>query len=330
MLIGEVAQRCGVSARMLRHYHRLGLVTPTGRTTGGYRQYSADDVRRLFHVESLRTLGLTLEEVKGALAEPDFSPDDLIDDVISRTRERIEAERELLARLERVQHHAPNDWADVVRVVTQARALESDSGARRQQAVLAPADDIPIAVDDLVAAILAEADVNVAGALRWALARTGVRALDGLVSGLRSTEVTIRRRAVLAIAVIDVAEATAPLRSALDDADIEVRDRAAIALAQRGDPAGVSVLVAMVDAGRRDVEAAEALGRLSTHGSTDTARLLGDALAAADAGSRLRITQALGEIDSPTADAMLVALTTDPDRTIRATAAVILDARSRR
>ncbi len=61
MLIGEVSRRCGVSTRMLRHYDTLGLVKPTGRTSSGYREYSADDIRRLFHVESLRTLGALVE-----------------------------------------------------------------------------------------------------------------------------------------------------------------------------------------------------------------------------------------------------------------------------
>src|SRR3546814_13210589 len=73
MLIGEVSRRCGVSTRMLRHYDTLGLVKPTGRTSGGYREYSADDIRRLFHVESLRTLGLPLNAAQRALDEPDQS-----------------------------------------------------------------------------------------------------------------------------------------------------------------------------------------------------------------------------------------------------------------
>ena len=60
MLIGEVARRSGVSARMLRHYDSLGLVRPTGRTGGGYREYSGADIRRIFHIESLRSLGLSL------------------------------------------------------------------------------------------------------------------------------------------------------------------------------------------------------------------------------------------------------------------------------
>ncbi|MGW3562241.1 MerR family DNA-binding transcriptional regulator, partial [Streptomyces sp. NPDC000963] len=58
MLIGDVARRSGVSARMLRHYETLGLVRPTGRTGSGYREYSDEDIRRIFHVESLRSLGV--------------------------------------------------------------------------------------------------------------------------------------------------------------------------------------------------------------------------------------------------------------------------------
>src|SRR5215471_13739488 len=72
VLIGDVARRSGVSARMLRHYESLGLVRPTGRTVAGYREYSSDDIRRIFHIESLRTLGLSLREVGRALDDPGF------------------------------------------------------------------------------------------------------------------------------------------------------------------------------------------------------------------------------------------------------------------
>ena len=110
MLIGEVSRRCGVSTRMLRHYDTLGLVKPTGRTSGGYREYSADDIRRLFHVESLRTLGLSLNEAKRALDEPDFAPADLVGELMQHTRQRIAAEEELLTKLERVDASAPSEW----------------------------------------------------------------------------------------------------------------------------------------------------------------------------------------------------------------------------
>ncbi len=136
MLIGEVSRRSGVSARMLRHYDALGLVTPTGRTSGGYREYSPDDIRRLFHVESLRTLGLSLEDTKRALDEPEFAPSALVGDLIRHTRRRIAAEQELLAKLERVDDAGPTLWDDVLRVVGLLHALDSESAGRRQQAVL--------------------------------------------------------------------------------------------------------------------------------------------------------------------------------------------------
>lgn len=107
MLIGEVARRSGVSARMLRHYESLGLLHPSGRTGSGYREYSGEDIRRIFHIESLRSLGLSLREIGRALDDPGFTPSALVDDLIRQTRERIAAETELLTRLRRIDAAEP-------------------------------------------------------------------------------------------------------------------------------------------------------------------------------------------------------------------------------
>ncbi len=233
MLIGEVSRRSGVSARMLRHYDALGLVRPTGRTSGGYREYSADDIRRLFHVESLRTLGLSLSETGRALDEPGFAPAELVGELIRHTRERIAAEQELLAKLEHVDSAAPAVWDGVLSVVTALRALESESAARRQQAILSQDEHATLPVGALAAAALSEDDPYVAGALRWSLARADGRGLADLAVGLGSAEAGVRRRATEAIAAVRTTEATVLLRRALDDPDAEVRDRAALALAAR-------------------------------------------------------------------------------------------------
>lgn len=87
---------------MLRHYDSLGLVRPTGRTEAGYREYSSEDIRRILHVESLRSLGMSLREVGRALDDPGFTPSELVDDLIRQTRERIAAETALLTRLRRI------------------------------------------------------------------------------------------------------------------------------------------------------------------------------------------------------------------------------------
>lgn len=332
MLIGEVSRRSGVSTRMLRHYDTLGLVKPTGRTSGGYREYSADDIRRLFHVESLRTLGLSLDEARRALDEPDFAPADLVGDLIRHTRQRIAAEEELLTKLERVDAASPAEWEDVLRIVTLVRALESKSAAHRQQAILSQTGDASLPVEALVEALLSEDDLNVAGALQWSLARAGGRGLAGLADGLDSEDVDVRRRATAAVTAVHTAEATALLRRALDDSDETVRGRAALALGSRGSVDSMPVLLEMVVEGRRDVEAAEALGQLAevSPAADDVVGVLQDKLDNIDdAAMRLRITQALAEIPGTAAREALARLADDGDPTIAATAAAIVNTQDR-
>ncbi|MBC8091166.1 MAG: MerR family DNA-binding transcriptional regulator, partial [Pseudonocardia sp.] len=223
MLIGEVARRSGVSSRMLRHYDSLGLVRPTGRTVGGYREYSAEDVRRIFHVESLRSLGLSLRQVGRALEDPAFAPSTLVGDLIRRTEGRLEREYELLERLRAVDASEPVGWQGVLRIVELLHGLSAPSASSRQQAVLAPAEGAPLPTELLAGAVLAESDLNVAGALRWALARAGGDGVESLMSGVRSEHVDVRRRAVLAIAELPGDEATAVLTDALGDPDPTVR-----------------------------------------------------------------------------------------------------------
>lgn len=121
---------------MLRHYEALGLVRPSGRTGSGYREYSGADIRRIFHVESLRSLGLSLREIRRALDEPGCTPSALVGDLIRQTRERLAAETELLTRLRRIDAVDPAGWEDVLRIVALLQALGSPSPGARQHAAL--------------------------------------------------------------------------------------------------------------------------------------------------------------------------------------------------
>lgn len=302
MLIGDVARHSGVSPRMLRHYDALGLVRPTGRTVGGYREYSAEDVRRLFQVQSLRSLGLSLKQIGRALEDPASTPSALVGDLIRWTEDRLERERELLDRLRAIDASEPDDWQDVLRVVALMQGLGSPSPARRQQALLGPAGGGDGAKELLAEAVLAESDPHVAGALRWALARSGGDgAAAALADGLYAEDAEIRRRAVLAVVELGEAPgASELLADALDDEDATVRGSAALALGRRGATGAVPALVAMVVAGDHDVEAAEVLGALSREpgcAARVIAALTGELAApAADSGTRIRIVQALVEL----------------------------------
>lgn len=322
MLIGDVARRSGVSARMLRHYESLGLVRPTGRTAAGYREYSADDVRRIFHVESLRSLGLSLGEVRRALDDPGFTPAELVEDLVRRTRERIADETELLTRLLRIDATGPADWEDVLRIVALVQALKSESPGRRQRAALSPVDPVPVA--SLVEAALREKDANVAGALRWALARSGGGGVALLAEGLDDPAAEVRRRAVEALVEMPDDEAAAVLRVALTSPDPVVRKHAALALGTRGVSDAAPTLLDMVVEGTNDTEAADALGALA--GDPGSAERIAAALvgrlgeAATDLPARRRLTQALADIPGPTSSRALAELSRDDDPAIAFTA----------
>jgi len=63
----ECARRTGVTVRTLRVYERAGLLTPQ-RSTNGYRVYGERDIRRLNCILTLKTLGLTLREIRAVLS----------------------------------------------------------------------------------------------------------------------------------------------------------------------------------------------------------------------------------------------------------------------
>ncbi|MGK4908060.1 MerR family transcriptional regulator [Streptomyces albus] len=330
MLIGEVARRSGVSARMLRHYESLGLVRPTARTGSGYREYSAEDIRRVFHIESLRSLGLSLREVKRALENPGFRPSELVDDLIRQTRERIAEETELLTRLRRIGAAEPADWEDVLRSVALLQALRSKSAGKRQRAALSSAGEVPVPVE----AVLRETDPNVAGALRWALARSGDSGLPLLAEGLRSPLAEVRRRAVRSVTEIPGGAATALLREALAHHDTVVRGQAALALGSRGVTDAVPTLVDMVAGQTQDVDAADVLSALACRPAMaePIATRLVDRLAQATVGvsARRRLTQALGDIPGAITSRALEELSRDEDRGVALTATYLLALRDER
>jgi DNA-binding transcriptional MerR regulator len=329
MLIGEVSRRAGISARMLRHYDAVGLVSPTGRTVGGYREYSPDDIRRLFHVESLRSLGLSLRDLRRALDDADFTPAGLVGELIASTQDRLTREEELLRRLRHVEDSGPTEWDEVLRIVSLMRGLDSDDPSRRQRSALATAENAIPPVRLLAEAVLEESDLNVAGALRWALRRSNDEALDVLGPALDSPEATTRHRAVAAIAEVDGESATALLVDALGHADPVVRGHSALTLGTRGDTRAIPELIGMVIAGSHDVEAAEALGELAREHDLDDriAGTIAKELRGGTVAARQRLTQALAELHGPVSLRTLQSLTEDPERGIAVTATSLVKAR---
>jgi MerR family copper efflux transcriptional regulator len=64
MTIGEAAAACGVSAKMIRYYERIGLLRQPHRTAGNYRIYDAPALQSLRFIGRARELGFPIREIE--------------------------------------------------------------------------------------------------------------------------------------------------------------------------------------------------------------------------------------------------------------------------
>lgn len=108
--ISKVAMMSGVSARTLRHYDEIGLLSPDEVSTNGYRWYSRAQLRRLQRILLFRDLDVPLSQIKSILTGED-------DEVVALRRHSrlVQAERD---RLEAI-------------ALTISRTLEDLDGGRR-------------------------------------------------------------------------------------------------------------------------------------------------------------------------------------------------------
>ena len=66
--IGKIASAVNVSTDTLRYYEREGLIGPASKSTGGYRLYDRDAVRRVRFIKQAQRCGFTLMEIRALLA----------------------------------------------------------------------------------------------------------------------------------------------------------------------------------------------------------------------------------------------------------------------
>lgn len=75
MHIGELAERTALSQRTIRHYDEIGLLTPSGRSEGGFRLYTEGDLGRLLLIRRMKPLGYSLDQMGDLLRALDGAED---------------------------------------------------------------------------------------------------------------------------------------------------------------------------------------------------------------------------------------------------------------
>ncbi|MGA9775377.1 MAG: MerR family transcriptional regulator [Candidatus Dormiibacterota bacterium] len=94
--IGDAAALTGVTPGRIRHYQRLGLLSPI-RSESGYRYFRAPDLVLLLQIDLLRSLGMGLEEIRTSL--PSEGIEGSLASALERHQQTLLRERERLDRL---------------------------------------------------------------------------------------------------------------------------------------------------------------------------------------------------------------------------------------
>jgi len=95
MTIGQLSRRTAVSIKTLRDYERLGFLYTLGRSAGNYRLFGDEALWCVQVIGGLRSLGLTLKEIKlitsQYTAHPEEPIEELVGKQISQALARVEA-----------------------------------------------------------------------------------------------------------------------------------------------------------------------------------------------------------------------------------------------
>ena len=69
MTIKDVEKQTGLSRSNIRFYEKEKLIEPSRNESNGYRDYSENDVENIKKIAYLRTLGISIEDIRNIISE---------------------------------------------------------------------------------------------------------------------------------------------------------------------------------------------------------------------------------------------------------------------
>lgn len=117
MLIGQFAEKSGLSLRSIRRYDDIGLLKASGRTEGGFRVYTTDDLARVRIIRGMRALGYAHDEIKDFLSVREAAAGSLVRTTAIERLELAELLEDVVQRERglRVQLRLADEFIDMLR-----------------------------------------------------------------------------------------------------------------------------------------------------------------------------------------------------------------------
>ncbi|MBO0796482.1 MAG: MerR family transcriptional regulator, partial [Ktedonobacteraceae bacterium] len=125
----QFAQKAAVTARTLRFYDKVGLLSPSEYTEAGHRLYSDEDLWSLQQILALKFLGFSLEEIKVCLQKnPEHLPEALVMQkaMLREKRSQLDAVLRAIEKAEESLKRNQRDWESILIDVIQVVHMEQD------------------------------------------------------------------------------------------------------------------------------------------------------------------------------------------------------------
>lgn len=122
--MGELAKQTGLTVRMLHHYDKIDLFSPSQYSDTGHRLYTETDIVKLQQIMSLKQLGFSLEDIKEIMEKRNFNPVELIKVQLEDVKKRLRLQELLCNRLEKIyelltsqQEVTPEQFINLIEVI---------------------------------------------------------------------------------------------------------------------------------------------------------------------------------------------------------------------
>jgi DNA-binding transcriptional MerR regulator len=125
LTVGQLARRSGLTAKALRHYDRVGLLSPALiDSVNGYRRYRLEQLPHATLVRVLRELDVPLDDIRGLGADPSAAAVSLL---LRAHRVRLEAELVSAQRkLHHLDHVSNEGWQTMADIDRSSATLDDD------------------------------------------------------------------------------------------------------------------------------------------------------------------------------------------------------------